>query len=531
MPNSSNHDISDSITLESLGNRAALSLGATLFTAPANFFLQQGLRELFGHPADGDFQAIRAALAQLQEQLQAGINRISAEIKEAALEPPHATIATYFTSLLVGLRDEHPDAEAAARAIYGRYFAANDLEIANELSRAVRILHDVLLGRGAHQSTSYLDVLATRLYNQRATLQEFERVLAAVGRFYMADLVHATLILAVLRVGNEDLQPLIDTFLVQIGEKGRAISARLDALLRDMITLSRQLGARRFHIINRATGKRLGRYVHPAPPPRGRRAYTSWDVVKPEGAPEGYVYLRAVGASRGIDHYYGRSIRSIRAPSSAHHHHIWRFVPSEEHRGFFRIQNRATGKILDHYYGRDIAAANLDEHPNHLWEVTPDLSGEHLQIVNKATGAVLGLLDDDVTAFRGHSSINAGVYNPALEFPGLWDALSWSWEQAPGARQDFFNLVNARLEQCVDFYYAKSFIFVPTPSSHPNHLWRLVPTRLGDDETYCYIRNLATNRALDHYYGRSIAGATGDAVDAPHHNHVWRLLAVEQAEG
>ncbi len=515
----------ESLTLARIGRSVALELSTRLFTVPAEYFLQQGLSAIFGNATDEEFQRIYTLLARLQEQIQAGIDRISSEIKEAALEPPHATIATYHTNVIVGMRDQ-ANPEAGAQAVYSAFFAGNEVEIANEVSQSLRIIRDVLLGRGAHQSSSYLDVLARRLYERNATIQGFQQTLGVVGTLYLTDFVYATLILAVLRdqTDSDQVRALLDEYLGQVGQLSDEIAEHLAALMRDIPAVEPAIeSGQRFRIINRDTGRYLGRYAF-AQTPRGR--HLSWDIIEQDGANQGYVYLRAAGTQLGLDHFYGRDIRPIASANSTHPNHLWKLIPAASDPRWYRIQNKATGGVLDHYYGQDIRTAGLDEHPNHLWEILPDQSGNHYQIVNRATGAVLGIQNGDVDGFRASFSVGAGVYNPALDFDGVWDALLWSWETVDNAPEDFFNLVNIRSGQGLDHYYGRSFIFIPTPSPHPNHLWRVVPTRVSEDAAYCYIRNRATNQTLDHYYGRSIAGATDNNTESPHPNHIWKLQVV-----
>jgi len=173
-------------------------------------------------------------------------------------------------------------------------------------------------------------------------------------------------------------------------------------------------------------------------------------MVRPGGEDDGYVYLRT--GAHGINRSPDGRIYAVQAHSSNNPAHLWRFVPVPGQTRWYRIQNRATGNILDHYYGSSVrVVANLTEHPNHLWEVLPDMTGNYYHIVNKATGGVLGVGLGKVDVFSANISIGAGVYNAELDFQGVWDALSWSWGAVAGAPRDHFNLVNAAVDQGVDY--------------------------------------------------------------------------------
>ncbi len=80
----------------------------------------------------------------------------------------------------------------------------------------------------------------------------------------------------------------------------------------------------------------------------------------------------------GIDHWYGREIRSGE-PGAWHNNHMWTLivVAVDGSTYYFNIRNDATGQCLDHYYGKVHSngrpvlstAGTPSWHINHQWRL------------------------------------------------------------------------------------------------------------------------------------------------------------------
>jgi hypothetical protein len=72
----------------------------------------------------------------------------------------------------------------------------------------------------------------------------------------------------------------------------------------------------------------------------------------------------------------------------------------------------------------------------------------------------------------------------------------------------------------------KSFHFVPSPSGHPNHLWRIELTKVEiGGGPYDFIWNRGSGQVLDRYYRERLQGADDADGQGPHPNHIGRLDA------
>lgn len=507
------------ITAEKVGEKVGLALLADLFSEPAEFFLGKGLEALFGSDSSDSFKKVFEKLDQLEREIESAVGTISSVVEEAELEDPHVRIATYYSNLRTGATASE-DITAGFQGAYESFFSQDVVDTLNSLNQDTQEIYDTLTGGGAI-SQPYLDLLVNGLYDKNADFEAFEAKTAAIGTLYITDLLHSALVLQCIGAGASDPRhkAKAEELIRDIGSYCSGISGKLETLVRDVPDLAKDTESLKFFLRNSATNKVLGRYVSPRS--HSRAIITHFEM---HDAGDGYFYLKASGKNAGIDHYYGKDIRPVREADSCHPNHLWRFdpAPSNPNR-LYRVVNKATGSALDHYYGRCIKGAPNDEHPNHLWEVLPHSDGNSCCIVNHATGAVLGYdsSHNKIDAFPACYIIDAGSYNASLPIPNAWANAHWHLVQH--GDEAYYNLVNQQSGEAIDHYDGESMRFVPSPSGHPNHLWRVEPTAVGDTEAYHFIRNKATGQVLDHYYGKSIEGASDSNASSPNAYHIWKF--------
>ena len=498
-----------SVTAKDVGKKVGITLLADMFTEPAEFFLKMGLSELFGGGSGEQFKEIFEKLDQLEHEVEAAVGQISVIVQESELEEEHARIATYFSNLQTAAMAS-TTITAGYEGAYNSFFAPNTAEILDQINRDTQQVRDRIVAKGAI-SNAYLDTLIENLYHSNADMYEFDSKLRAIAALYIQDLTHAGLVLSCILLHATD--PLhkakAEELIKLVNDYQTTISEAFANHLRDIPTIAVHANTIHFLLRNKSTDQVLGRYAD--------TKYHSRSIISRfelHAKDDGYYYLKVPGHDVGIDHYYGRDIRPVRNSDSTHPNHLWRFdpAPSDPTR-YFRIVNRATGAALDHYHGRSLKGAPVDEHPNHLWEVLPDQDGNTCCIANKATGGLLG--------YDAHYTVEVGHYNPTFAIPSSWNNVIWQLNRHDS--ESYHNLVNVLSGEAVDHYDGESFRFVGSPSTHPNHLWRVEPTKEGETQAYHFVRNKATSQVLDHYYGKSLGGAGDSNAEGPNACHIWRV--------
>lgn len=356
-------------------------------------------------------------------------------------------------------------------------------------------------------------------------MYEFSERMTAIGALYQTDLLHATLVLTCIQLYATDPlhQKRAAEIIEEIGGYDTEIGDAVSNHLRDISTFTSHATKVNFRLYNKATGQVLCRYAFVKS--NSSRNHTRFEL---HAKGDGYYYLKIADKNVGIDHYYGKDIRRVCEADSSHPNHLWKFVASSTNPSrWFRIVNKATGQALDHYYGKSIKSCSVDEHPNHLWEVLPSKDGNTVTIVNCATGALLGYetKHHHIDAFAGYYTIDVGAYNASLPLPNGWLDAKWHLIRQDGG--EYHNLYSTLSGEGIDYYDGESFRFVGVPSGHPNHQWKLEPTQTSDgNKAYFFIRNKATSKVLDHYYGKSLAGTDDTNADSPHPNHIWKIEEV-----
>lgn len=507
------------VSADSLAKKVGIKVLGSLLASPANFFIHLGLDDLLGTGQDDEFKKVFQKLDELQREIASAIDQITVSIEESQLERQHANIETYYGNLRSVLLNS-TDPSSGFAAAYESFFAADPVEVLDNISTDIEIVADNLNATGA-VSQDYFELVADKLYHANTDIEAFHATIQNLALFYLRDLLHATLVLisVQLHAADPNHRDRAVEHIKTIHARDKRISQSVRTIFRVMPTIISALATKRFRFANKATGKLLGRYFDVTD-----QRFDPYARFELKAKSDGYYYLKVAAKDVGIDHYYGRDIQPVHQADSGHPNHLWRFVPLESGSRWFRIQNKATGRILDHYHGRDIRTAPLDGHPNHLWELLPDKSGAYSTIVNKATGQALGYGDGDIKAYRGEHTIDVGAYNTALPFPTAWQNICWRLTR--DGSEDGFNLVNAVTGEALDHYDGESFRFVPAPSGNPNHLWRIEPTTVEiEGDLYNFIRNRGSGQVLDHYYGEALKGADDTNAQGPHPNHIWRLEA------
>ncbi len=510
-----------SITAEKIGTKVGLSLISDILTGPADFFLKKGIEELFGGGNEVKFAEVFQELDEIKNKIDEAVNKISTIVEESNLEDQHSTIDTLFTNFQTVL-ERYNTLTEGYQAAYDSMFKNDPYEALTTISKTTERIHDRLLGEGS-LSTDYLNYVANGMYDTNADIYEFNNRFIGVSALYIMDLMNACHMSRCIyeHVENPNHKAMAEKQIEEIGAYITSINTFVDSIIRDVPNTINHFEDTDYRLFNGMGDFVLGRYAE-----YNEKSYHISFELKPHG--NDYYYLKIVGKNYGIDHYDGEEIKTISNSDSGHPNHLWRFVPSESDPRWFRIQNKATGQILDHYYGRELRAAGFDEHPNHLWEVLPNRAGNGCAIINKATGAAMGL--DHKSRLNAYTagikvSVNIGSYIESLQLPpNVWNNAHWKILRHESGV--FHNLINKMTSQAVDYYDGESFRFVPSPSGHPNHLWKLEPTAVGDTQAYHFLRNQATGAIIDYAGSDHIGGQSDNNAKNPDGHHIWKLLPV-----
>jgi len=513
------------ITAEQIGTKVGLSLISDVLTGPVDFFLKQGLEALFGGSED-NFNEILQELDKIETEIKQATLEVSKVVIETDLENLHVDINELFENFKAAL-EAFKHVETGFNEVYVSLYQKDPIDKLTQIGTATEQIHDILIGGGAINSTNYLEAVTKSLYGDQVDISTFNTRISSIGALFLTDLINSSLICICIYLHTEDdaIKNIAATKIKDIGTYSQSISNHLKEILLDIPEKIDRLDDSSFQLHNLSKDGVLGRYLEEKTGDSNNYTFQ----LLPQGGDYFFLKIKSAnGYEYGIDHYYGEDIKKVDCSQLNHPNHIWRFVPSKNDPQWFRIQNKASGKVLDHYYGRSLAAANLDEHPNPLWQVLTSRDGNGVVLINQATGGALGLdRKSNLNAYNGLSiTINVGVLNSDLAIPNevdLWKNINWKFLN--NSSSTFYNLINEVNTNAVDYYDGESFRFVSSPSSHPNHLWEIQPTTKNNDgSTYFFIKNNATGKVLDYYYGKKLSAASDTDLTAPNQFHLWKLV-------
>ncbi len=510
------------ITAQDVGKKIGLSLINDVLTGPFDFFLKKGIEELFGGSGE-QFKQVLQKLEEVEKEIKQAVLQISTVVVESDLEKLHSDIGELYENFKTTL-DGYNTVSDGYSGAYDSLYKTDPVSVLTQIGSATEQIHDILIGSEVMKSTDYLDEVTDKMYQENTGIYAFNTQLNGVSALFVTDLINASLICTciLLHATDNNHKNIAAAKITDIGTYIEGIADYVETINRDIPERITEIKDSYFMLHCKAKDHVLGRYVEYSE----RSYHLSFELQQQV---EGYFYLNIIGKDWGIDHYYGKDIKLLTSYDYIHPQHMWKFVASENDPRWFRIQNKASGQILDHYDGQFLRAVNLDEHPNHLWQILPNREGNGCHIINKATGAALGLDHKNrLNAYTNAISIgiNIGSYNPNLQLPpGTWD--NTYWKMLRHEATEFHNLVNKVAGAALDYYDGESFRFVPSPSGHPNHLWKLEPTTVDDTNVYYFLRNQATGRVLDYNYGNDIKGVNeNNAKSPPHQEHLWKLVKV-----
>lgn len=390
-----------------------------------NFLLSIALDVLFGGDSKPDYSVIFDEINKLENSILKSTTKIVGTIKGSELQKAMNAIQSEYDQL--DFRAQSATATETLKEIYTKAYMeqfSKTTSLQTDLDEKAMTVRDFLTGTGS-VGKSFLEDKVDECCQNGVGIVEMNELIKGYVLLYSQYLIKAQLVLRAVGDNATDgtektANALIDKIgsfiddIVDAGNKALGDSTMQEAILRS---------GKPFKIFRAGTTKVLGLRFFQTPftfypggaagamvRHDGPTSTYAWELKKHGNA----FFLKLSSADKGIDHYYGKSIKFVKLSDSTHPNHLWELVPVEPPR-WYNIKNQATGKLLDHYFGKSIETAlgPTSSNANHQWELIHAPAGGNIyHILNRGTQA--GLCKDAsglfINVYKGLKTVGEGDF-------------------------------------------------------------------------------------------------------------------------